>query len=604
MKQNTFLTFLTVLLVVVYLYVWRIGPVQYGDPARFLPENTLLYIEQDNFSKFLQNAEHSRLGKALKTIHFSDVGKSLDLQESEIKIFEKIDSAMEKGSDNPLLKEIFNQKVVFALCEPVESGIHEGMTFFRQNSVIIARPGHSAGILEKIAENVAGIKDNVMIVTRQYGDHFIKRITVEGESFSTVVLDGYFLGSFSEKLLRKCIDTYDGESPALSDNSDYRTLRAQFGNVEQFVYFSVEHTGELLLKHLESCDFSGKDVFRKEVASTQGFISAVYGAQGDGKYISDRIIVTFNPEMVSKIVQDQITTAPSVCDTLQFSPENPLLFYWTNTINFKLLYRLYGEHVFIHDEKLIHFSETINELTGRSVVEFIDLFGHEISYILLKNDAKDSLALPYGLMIFKIAQPEELKKMLKNIVQRYGIPMVRHLYGSRAFYSWTISPGDGLEPLYGFIDNYLYVGNGRVSAREIIDSGKKGIRLLNNYPSNEPAWLYRMAQPLKADKNMTAVVRSSAATFSDKMVNKLLEKNNSVSFTDNAKLIDILKSVLKFTGTVMAIEDRKAAVKVRIVLEKLVNPILDGLKMFDQTTTRSYFDGDRVVIESVIKVVK
>lgn len=573
MKQNTLLTFLSLLLVVVYLFVWRIGPVQYGDPARFLPENTLIYFEQDNFSRFLQKAEHSRLGKALKAIHFPDVGKSLDLQESDMKIFEAIDSAMKKGSDNPLLKEIFNHKVVFALCEPVEPGIHDTMTFFRQSSVIIARPGHPAGILQEIAENIARNRDNVMIATRQYGDHFIKRITVEGETFSTVVLDGYFLGSFSEKLLRKCIDTYDGEIPALSENKEYRTLRTLYDNAEQFVYFSVEHTRELLLKHLESCDFSGKDVFRKEVASTQGFISAVYGARGDGAFISDRIIVTFDPEMVSKIVEDQTKTAPSVCDTIQFSPENPLLFYWTNTINFKLLYRLYGEQIFTHDEKLIRFSDTINELTGRSIVEFIDLFGHEISYILMKNDAEDSLALPYGVMIFKIAQPEDLKRMLKSIVHRYDIPMERHLYGSRAFYSWTISPKDGLEPLYGFIDNYLYVGNGRVSAREIIDSGKKGIRLLKNHPSG-------------------------------KMVDKLLEENNSVSFTDNAKLIDILKSVLKFTGTVMAIEDREAALKVRIVLEKLVNPILDGLKMFAQTTTRSYFDGDRVVIESVIKVVE
>ncbi|WP_457577671.1 hypothetical protein [Desulfomarina sp.] len=573
MKQNTLLTFLSLLLVIVYLLVWRIGPTQYIDPARFLPENTLLYLEQDNFSGFLENVEHSRLGKALKSIHFTDVGKSLDLQESEMKMLETIDSALKKGSDNLLLKELFNHKVVFALCEPVDSGIHDSMSFFRQNSVIIARPGHPAGLLQKIAEYIADSRDNVIIATRQYGDHFIKRITAGGETFSTVVLNGYFLAGFSEKLLRKCIDIYDGELPSLSENTEYRTLRTQYDNTEQFAYFSVQHTRELLLRHLESCDFAGKDVFRKEVVSTQGFISAVYGAQRDAAFISDRIIVTFNPEMVSKIVEDQTTTEPSVCDTIQFSPENPLLFYWTNTINFKLLYRLYGEHLFTHDEKLIRFSETINELTGRSIVEFIDFFGHEISYILMKNDAEDFLALPYGVMIFKIARPEELKKMLKSIVQRYDIPMERHLYGSGAYYSWTISPKDGLEPLYGFIDNYLYVGNGRVSAREIIDSGKKGIRLLKNHPSG-------------------------------KMVDKLLEENNSISFTDNAKLIDILKSVLKFTGTVMAIEDRGTAAKTRIVLEKFVNPILDGLKMFDQTTTRSYFAGDRVVIESVIKVVK
>ena len=573
MKQNLVLTYLFLLLMIVYLLVWRMEPVRYGDPARFLPENTLLYIEQNNFSRFLQDVERSRLGKALKAIKFAEVGRSLDLQESEMDAFETLDMVIDQGSSSPILREIFHHKVVFALLNPTLSGLQDGTALFRESGIVIARPGHPAGILQEIAQDVAGSKYNVVITTHQYGNHFIKRISADKETFSIVILDGYFLGSFSEKILRKCIDTYDGELPALSENGKYQTLRCQYDHPGQFIYFSVEHTRELLLKYLESFDFSGKDVFRKEVASTQGFISAVYGASKEGEFISDRIIVTFNPEKVSKIVEDQTKTMPSVCDTIQFSPENPLLFYWTNTINFKLLYRLYGEQVFTHDEKLIHFSETIRELTGRSIIEFIDLFGHEITYILMNNGAEESLALPYGLVIFKIAESEKLENMLKNIVHRYGIPMERHRYGDRAFYSWPISPQDGLEPLYGFIDNYLYMGNGRGSAREIIEYNKEGIRLLKNHPSV-------------------------------KMVEKLLEKNNSVSFTNNAKLIDILKSVLKFTGTVMAIEDREAAIKVRIVLEKLVNPILDGLKMFDQTTTRSYFDGNRVVIESVIKVVE
>jgi hypothetical protein len=570
-KQNTVLGFLSLLLVVSYFLVWQIKPVQYTDPARFLPEETLLYVEQNDFNRFLRSVESSRLGKSLKAIDFSEVGRTLSLPESSMEFLEKLDRIIDSDSSNLLLNEVFSRKVALAFIEPEGSLPKDAVEFFRKNGIFVARPAHPAGIVQKIVESGAGFKENIEIATRQYGDHFIKNITIDGEIFSTVILDGYFLGGFSERALRRCIDSYDGELPSLAENQEFRSLREQYSKPDQFIYFSVENTRNLLLAHLGSCDFPGKDVFEKEVASTRGFTSSVYGAWRKDDNINDKIIVTFNPEMVSKIVEDQTTTPPSICDTIKFSPEKPLLFYWTNTINFKLLYHLYGENLFTTDSKFISFAETIEELSGKDLIDFIGLFGHEISYILMKNDAEDSLALPYGLMIFKIEDHDEIRKTVKKLVEKYQIPMDRHLYGSGAFYSWTISPKDGLEPLYGFMGDYFYLGNGKISAREIIDSAKKGLRLLKNYPSKQ-------------------------------MVDKLLAKNNSVSFTDNAQLIDILKSVLKFAGTVIAIEDRQTAVKVRIILEKLVNPILDGLKMFDQTTTRSYFAEDRVVIESVIKV--
>jgi len=40
----------------------------------------------------------------------------------------------------------------------------------------------------------------------------------------------------------------------------------------------------------------------------------------------------------------------------------------------------------------------------------------------------------------------------------------------------------------------------------------------------------------------------------------------------------------------------------RIVLKDIVDPLLDGLSMFDCTATRSYFTEDAVVIDSMTKI--
>ena len=82
----------------------------------------------------------------------------------------------------------------------------------------------------------------------------------------------------------------------------------------------------------------------------------------------------------------------------------------------------------------------------------------------------------------------------------------------------------------------------------------------------------------------------------------LTRSNNYISYTDNVELITITKSLLKLAGAMMAIEDRDTALKVKIILRDIIDPLLDGLSMFDRTATRSYFTEDSVVIDSMTKV--
>ena len=82
----------------------------------------------------------------------------------------------------------------------------------------------------------------------------------------------------------------------------------------------------------------------------------------------------------------------------------------------------------------------------------------------------------------------------------------------------------------------------------------------------------------------------------------ITEKNNSVTYFNNIELIHVIKRLLNMIGTIIGIEDSATAYKVRIIIDELIDPLLDGATMFDKSVTRSYFTPEKVVIDSVTHI--
>lgn len=60
----------------------------------------------------------------------------------------------------------------------------------------------------------------------------------------------------------------------------------------------------------------------------------------------------------------------------------------------------------------------------------------------------------------------------------------------------------------------------------------------------------------------------------------------------------MLKELINWGGTIIGIEDRKAARKSKVVINQLINPLLDGLAMYSQIGTRRYTENNIIYIES------
>jgi hypothetical protein len=141
-------------------------------------------------------------------------------------------------------------------------------------------------------------------------------------------------------------------------------------------------------------------------------------------------------------------------------------------------------------------------------------------------------------------------------------------YGGAEYAFWSLSPQDGLCPLYGFWNDLFFFGNSTSLLHRVIDDESKALSLLDN------------ARVQKIDPGIAL-------------------ENNSVTYCNNVQLIDTIKNILNIVGTFAAIEDRHLAKKLRLLTSKVINPLLDGAKMYKASVTRSYFTPELIVIESI-----
>ena len=572
MKIKIFVASATILLVIVYFLVWQIKPFEYGETSEFVPATALLYAEQKDVEAFLDDLQNSKLGRAIQSIDYLKIGKEIDLKNEDLTLLKKITNVIKNNWDSEIIKELFGEKVALALLQPQRAtGYLNLVDFFKANTVLITQPKHKAEILQIIIERYAAYTENITISTHQYGQHHIKRISIDDEIFSIVVLNGMYLISFEEQQLRRCIDTFDNELASLPENVEYATLREHYPDPDQFAFLSLKNSRDFVAKHLPMYDFSGRDIVEKEIAASIGFSGFSYGAWKEQSLIKDRIMILHNHEIANSFVEKQLKLPPSICDTLQFSPQDPLVFYWTNILDFESLYRFYNEKVPRSNNKISELFKTHKGQSGEIIDQFFAQLGKEFSYIITAGKENNFLSIPSGIMMFKIQDREKLGTLIKKLLSIYGFSFKKKTHGSTLYYSWKDSPQDGLEPLYGFLENYLFIGNSSSLANHIIDNSINGGKILR-----DPYFM-------EVDTGLT-------------------EPNNYVSYTNNAELINIIKSLFTLASTIVAIEDKAAAKKITILTKDVATPLLDGLSMFERTTTRSYFTKDSVVIDSMTKV--
>jgi len=568
MKSNTTVAVLTMLLFVVYPLVNGIQTDGARNMAKFIPDQALVYFEQHRGSMALKEFVKSPLGKKISTIDFVKTGKKISLPDTMLLPIEEGLSFYAAIKDNKLLHEILGNKFALAILSPIEPHQYiDVKDYLKENTLIVARPKHSAEGLAFLAEKYSNHVEMYSVSSAQYGNHHIRRMQLQGQIFSLVTIEGIFIMSLSEKRLRHCIDSFDAKLPSLANNKAFKAMKKNFKMPERFFYLPINDARKFITETVTEHAFTGKELFLKELATTVGFAHFGYGSWNKKKRVIDKMLVQYNSDEVNNVVKKHIDAAPIRCSMLSLTTENPMAFYWSNTVKLKNFsgYFEKNHELAPHIDKLW---TTMAGITGKNAEELFSLLGEEVSLVVEPGVQDEFFAVPLGMVFLRIKNVPALRTVMEQIIDAYDLPITSKAYGQIRYSYWTPSPQDGLQPLYGFWDDLFFFGNSPKLLKMIADRKTDDFSLLDN----------------------------SAIKLLDP---GFTEKNNSITYLNNVELLKVLRRWLSLIGMTLAIEDREKAYKVHTVLNEIINPLLDGLSMYEKSSTRSFFTPEMAVIDSI-----
>jgi len=570
MTRSGFLITASIALVFMYILVWKFDPEEYQEMARFAPSDSLLYVRHENATRLLKRIKRSDFFKTLQEIDANAVDPLIG-DRRVVAHFQDVLKVVAELPENKIVTDIFGRKYGLILLQPENITNETNLeSLFTQHLVIIANPGTNASFLEMLGKRLLKSQDDFKFSETQYGSHRIAEFNAPNQTLYFSCIRSFFLFSLNESALRKCIDSFDGDSPQMLGTQEFKKVRRKYRSADIFAYLPLDNIRKFAAAFASQKEFAGKDIFLKELTTTQGFTGLSYGNWIHSTHIEDRIIAAFNSTDVNELVRAQLRVAPSESTMLSLGTRDPMFFYWSNTLNFKH-FLLYLEDEANKKDNDLPFVEKVENIIGKKAPQLLDLLGDEVS-IIVENGQEDLFfPVPEAIALVQVEDINKIQSIMESVLTAYDIPMRKSTYGPATYYYWARSPQEGLQPLYGFWDDLFFVGNSSSTLQRVIHENVTGSSILDNH-------LLQKADP------------------------GFEEDNNSTTYSDNVRLLKVIKRGLEMFGTFVALENKETAIKTKYLLKELVFPVLDGLTCFDSMASRSYFTPETVVVDSVINI--
>ncbi len=541
-------------------------------PASFLPQDTLVYVEQQNGARAIKQFVKSKLGKALETINYVQVMQDIESDPLDIDLVEKTLLTLKKLKDDKLVHEILGYKCSIALfAQRSWSGNADTVEqYIKDHLLLISKPHLTAPALEALASLY--IADTEMEVV-PYGEYTIKRFRVDHDTVSVVFTRDFVLAALEERVLREALDIYASPSASLRANVEFADNKKKFKKSDRLLYFSVEGLQKLAEYGASRVQSARAQAILAELSSLKGVVSVMYGAWRNSATIQDRVFVRLNHSQMDPLVGKMIDTAPSLNDTLPFISKDALLYYWSNTLNVRLLWEMYVSEAGENNGGVANVRNAIQAITGHAIEDLMEMVSSNVSILMKKSARAQFVPIPDLAVMVKLKDPERIGEILHQSLVNHDINIESRKYKEIQYYYWGLYPQESLQPVYAIHRDYLILANTLDILKTIIDT------------------------PMNASR----LIASAGFKELDPGFQKL---NNSVCYVDQATLVTHLEDLFSWAGTMLAIQDRHAAEKSKKIIDEFISPLFLGMAMYEKAATRTYIDGDRIIIESKTRIHK
>jgi hypothetical protein len=564
MKRFVWLSFFLIL-IGGFVYLLTFHRQETRDPLELVPQQTMLMLDWTDAAGATRGFLQSRFGRSLVSIDWPFVLDQLEVQGPLREQLQAQIASLLDFIEHPLFKELFSRRVVFALLPVAPAAfLDDPQGALAKNLLMVVTPEHGR-VLPGILSLLSPEKGQDESLSYQ-GVSITEFVQENGRGLYVAFVDGQLVISPGMELLKQSIDLsfkhlFQVETGFLL-NSEYKTLKERGRGLDDFFLFADFTRLKPLFKMLRPQEGTGKERSLPEFVGTERMVFFHHSIENIQQFTS---IVQFDPDRLAPFQKTIYTRRPDDNNWLRNMPANSLVYFWSNWLDLPAWWQ----------ETLARGTENelaaaagiaawIEKQTEMSIDQFLALFGLEFGFIIPEIRTSGFFPVPSICLYIELADPEKAQELLEKMVS--GLPLRRDRVAGIPVVS--IMAGGGLmQPSYALLGRFLVLADSREQIEDIFRGSSKR---------------------LVSDDVFQAVDMG------------MLESSNLVMFARTAELIEGFKEFASWAGTIVAIRDEQAGAKSKVLLDQVILPLLDGLKMYRAKGVRSYTAPGEVVLESVV----
>ncbi len=550
----------------VYLLTFRRQ--QPGDPLELVPRQTVLMVDWTDAAGAATSFLRSRFGRSLSSIDWPYVLAQLEVEgplpEQLLHQFRR----MHAFFADPLFTELFSRRVVVALLPVDPIAFRQDPQGALAENLLMVVTGQHKHVLPELLGILARVLDRDETLSYQ-GFPIAVFVRENGTRLHVASVDGQVVISSGVKTVKHSIDLslkhLVQEQTGMVLNSDYMALKDRSGKEDDFFLFADFSRLKLLLSGLwPERSSGGHDL--PEFAGTERMAFFHHAGNNTQQFTA---IVQFDPDQLAPFQKTIYTRKPVENSSIGKMPLKVLVYFWSNWLDLSAWWQ---ETLARGTEEELaaatSIADWIKEQTGMTIDQFLALFGREFSFHIPEIRTSGFFPVPSICLCIELADPDRVQTLLEKMIS--GLPLRRDKVAGIPVVS-ILAGGGLMQPSYALLDRFLVLADSREQIEDILqhNSGR-----------------------LVSDDVFQAV---------DMGMDK---PSNLVVFARTAELIDSLKEFASWAGTIIAIRDEQAGVRSKVLLDQVILPLLDGLKMYRAKGVRSYTAPGEVVLDSIVLTVE
>lgn len=534
------------------------------SPSVFLPQDTIVYVHQKNLAPWLNGFMETPMGQALRSVNFVEVALDVGMSLDHVESLRTVQDFFHSSSFPLVLQTFLKDDVTLALFNQETEGGYK--KFLLKNLMVVAKV-EQGWFFKEAALNIFGKKQEYS--STLYGGYRVHRISLDNDvRLSVAQVEGSMLVALDERTLRQALDRYDRGKVNLSENFFFAELGKTSNNADLFGYFSINTLRSRLLSFVRKDSEFGTYV-SQFLAKWQGVAAGGFYSRRNTTTIRNVVTFHFNGNKLNSDVEELLTTTPGTDSYRELSPADTLLYYWTNTFDPGALWKIYKKELQISNAQIRDFENIIARTTGLSFEDLLDLAGENVHFILRRPSPVDPVPVPNFTIIIALKDPEKAKAAMRQFFFQSNIPHKNDKHQGIPFTYWGEGMQQGLQPVYAFHDEVLFLSSSIKMQLDVIDAMSGGIGMTSRYQFRQVGEEMRIP-------------------------------SNSFVYIQMHEALEILKKFVVMAEAMFALQNRQAAYTSEKIVKGVVMPLLDGMKMYSHIATRSVIGNGTLTIETNI----